>query len=196
MSIITVATTKGGAGKTTLARLILGRTAQMGLTPAAIDADFNRTLTDWATTFAKPPLTVQHELDETKIVPLVSELHEAHDLVVIDTAGAASQSTIFAIGCADLVLVPIAQSSADVIEGIKTVNLVKSASQMMGKEIPRTVSRVRSCATSPMPAMKGASSAASNPMASGRRWSSPSLTFACAARSRSPPLCRATRSTA
>ena len=82
MSIITVATTKGGAGKTTLARLILGRTAQMGLKPAAIDADFNRTLTDWATTFAKPPLTVRHELDETNIVPLVSELHEAHDLVV------------------------------------------------------------------------------------------------------------------
>ena len=139
MSIITVATTKGGAGKTTLARLILGRTAQMGLTPAAIDADFNRTLTDWATAFAKPPLTVRHELDETKIVTLVSELHEAHDLVVIDTAGAASQSTIFAIGCADLVLVPIAQSSADVIEGIKTVNLVKSAAQMMGKEISRRV---------------------------------------------------------
>ena len=139
MSIITVATTKGGAGKTTLARLILGRTAQMGLKPAAIDADFNRTLTDWATAFAKPPLTVRHELDETKIVQLVSELHEAHDLIVIDTAGAASQSTIFAIGCADLVLVPIAQSSADVIEGIKTVNLVKSASQMMGKEIPRRV---------------------------------------------------------
>ena len=58
---------------------------------------------------------------------------------MIDTAGAASQSTIFAIGCADLVPVPIAQSSADVIEGIKTVNLVKSASQMMGKEIPRRV---------------------------------------------------------
>jgi len=72
-------------------------------------------------------------------VGIGSELHEAHDLVVIDTAGAASQSTIFAIGCADLVLVPIAQSSADVIEGIKTVNLVKSASRMMGKEILRRV---------------------------------------------------------
>jgi CobQ/CobB/MinD/ParA nucleotide binding domain len=73
MSIITVATTKGGAGKTTLARLILGRTAQMGLAPAAIDADFNRTLTDWATAFAKHPMTVRHELDETRIVPLVGD---------------------------------------------------------------------------------------------------------------------------
>jgi cellulose biosynthesis protein BcsQ len=44
MSIITIATTKGGAGKTTLARLILGRSALSGLRAAAIDADFNHTL--------------------------------------------------------------------------------------------------------------------------------------------------------
>jgi CO dehydrogenase nickel-insertion accessory protein CooC1 len=40
----------GGAGKTTLARLILGRSALSGLTAAAIDADFNHTLTDWIST--------------------------------------------------------------------------------------------------------------------------------------------------
>ena len=61
---------------------------------------------------AKSPITVRHELDETKIVPLVAELHGSHDIVVIDTAGAASQATIFAIGCADLALVPIAPSAA------------------------------------------------------------------------------------
>jgi chromosome partitioning protein len=139
VSIITIATTKGGAGKTTLARLILGRSAQSGLRAAALDADFNHTLTDWVTTAAKYPITVRHELDETKIVPLVSELHEANDVVVVDTAGAASQATIFAIGCADLVLVPVAPSSADIVEAIKTVNLIKSASQMMRKEIPTRV---------------------------------------------------------
>ncbi len=139
MSIITIATTKGGAGKTTLARLILGRSALSGLKTAALDADFNHTLTDWVTTAARSPITVRHELDETKIVPLVSELHEAHDVVVIDTAGAASQATIFAIGCADLVLVPVAPSSADIVEAIKTVNLIKSAAQMMRKEIPTRV---------------------------------------------------------
>ena len=106
-----------------------------GLKAAGVDADFNRTLSDWATTFAKYPITVKHELDETKIVPLVGELHDIHDVVVIDTAGAASQATIFAIGCADLVLVPVAPSSADVVEAIKTVNLIRSASQMIRREI-------------------------------------------------------------
>ncbi len=139
MSILTIATTKGGAGKTTLARLILGRSALSGLKAAALDADFNHTLTDWVSTAAKSPMTVRHELDETKIVPLVSELHETHDVVVVDTAGAASQATIFAIGCADLVLVPVAPSSADIVEAIKTVNLIRSAAQMMRKEIPTRV---------------------------------------------------------
>jgi len=139
VSIITIATTKGGAGKTTLARLILGRSAISGLKAAAIDADFNHTLTDWVTTTARYPITVRHELDETRIVSLVSELHEANDVVVIDTAGAASQATIFAIGCADVVLVPVAPSSADIVEAIKTVNLIRSASQMMRKEIPARV---------------------------------------------------------
>lgn len=139
MSIITIATTKGGAGKTTIARIILARVALSGLKAAAIDADFNHTLTDWITTVAKHPITVVHELDETKIVPLVSELHDTHDIVVIDTAGAASQATIFAIGCADLVLVPVAPSSADIVEGIKTVNLIKSAAKMMRREIPARV---------------------------------------------------------
>lgn len=135
MSIITVATTKGGAGKTTLVRLILARLAMSGLKVAAVDADFNHTLTDWVTTAAKHPMTIRHELDETKIVPLVGELHNSHDVVLIDTAGAASQATIFALGCADLVLVPISPSSADIVEGIKTINLIKSASMMLKREV-------------------------------------------------------------
>ncbi len=139
MSIITIATTKGGAGKTTLARLILGRAALSGFKVAAVDADFNHTLTDWVTAISKQPITVRHELDETKIVPLVAELHETHDIVVIDTAGAASQATIFAIGCADLVLVPVAPSAADIVEAIKTVNLIRSAAQMLRRDVPARV---------------------------------------------------------
>lgn len=139
MSIVTIATTKGGAGKTTLARLILSRAVMSGLKAAAIDADFNHTLTDWVSAVARHPIAVWHELDETKIVPLVTGLHDAHDVVVIDTAGAASQATIFAIGCADLVLVPIAPSAADIVEGIKTMNLIRSAAQMLRREIQARV---------------------------------------------------------
>ena len=139
MSIITIASSKGGAGKTTIARLILGRLSLGGFRTAAVDADFNHTLTDWVRTASKHAIAVENELDETQIVPLVTRLHDAHDVVVIDTAGAATQATIFAIGCADLILVPVQTSSADIVEAIKTMNLIKSASLMMKRDVTARV---------------------------------------------------------
>ncbi len=139
MSIITVATSKGGAGKTTIAAVILGALAERGYKVAALDADLNRTLCNWIEVFARYPITAKAELDETQIVSLAGELEEAHDLVVIDTAGASMQATVFAIGCADLVLVPIQLSSSDIVEAIKTVKLVESASGMVKREIPARV---------------------------------------------------------
>lgn len=88
---------------------------------------------------SKHPIAVEHELDETRIVSLVESLHETHDVVVIDTAGAATQATIFAIGCADLVLVPCQTSSADIVEAIKTMNLIKSAALMMKRSVAARV---------------------------------------------------------
>ena len=139
MSIITVATSKGGAGKTTVAQVLLGALADRGYQVAAIDADFNRTLANWCETFSEYPINCHAELDETKIVPTAGELDEEHDVVVIDTAGAATQTTVFAIGCADVVLVPIQASSADVIEAIKTTRLIESAAKMVRRKIPAIV---------------------------------------------------------
>ncbi len=139
MSIITIATSKGGAGKTTVAQVLLGAFAVRGFRVAAIDADFNQTLANWCETFSSYPISIRAELDETKIVPAAGELEEGHDVVVIDTAGSATQATVFAIGCADIVLVPIQASSADVIEAIKTMRLIESAAKMVRREIPAMV---------------------------------------------------------
>lgn len=138
-TIITIATTKGGAGKTTIAELLLGATASAGHRVAAIDADLNHSLTDWVTHFNRYPVTVRHELDEGKIIPIVESLRDDHDLIIIDTAGAATQATVFAIGCADLVLIPCQLSSADVVEATKTSQLVQSAATMSRQDIPARV---------------------------------------------------------
>ena len=139
MSIITIATSKGGAGKTTLAQLIAGTVAQKGYRVAVIDADYNHSLSDWLHTFDIYPITAETELDETKIIPLAERLAETHDLVVIDTAGAATQATVFSIGCADLVLIPCQLSSADIVEASKTNQLVQSAAAMTRQEITARV---------------------------------------------------------
>lgn len=135
MSIITVATTKGGAGETTVAQIITGAASANGHRVGAIDADLNHSLSDWATTFDNYSIDVRTELNEANIVPLAGELEGKYDLVVIDTAGASTQATVFAIGCADLVLIPVQLSSADVVEAVKTFQLVQSASKMTGRKI-------------------------------------------------------------
>lgn len=139
MTVITIATSKGGAGKTTLAQLLTGTLAGRGQRVAAIDADYNHSLADWVRTFARYPITVETELNEAQIIPLTERLARSHDLVVIDTAGAAMQATVFAIGCADLVLIPCQLSSADVVEAAKTRQLVASAAKMTRQDIPARV---------------------------------------------------------
>jgi chromosome partitioning protein len=136
MSIITMATTKGGAGKTTIAQMITGEVHRQGYSVGVIDADPNGTLSSWLD--AAPSMAIEHKqiLDETKIVSEAKKLARKHDLVIIDTAGALSQTTIFAIGCADLVLVPVQLSQGDVDEAKKTFKLARSASQLADREIP------------------------------------------------------------
>lgn len=140
MPIITVATSKGGAGKTTLARLLMGAAAQQEFTVAALDADENRTLADW--TAASPELagvTVHHEKRADHILPAVSMLTEAHDFIVIDTAGAALEATAYAMGCADLVLIPVGVNAADVTEAVKTMRTVERVREQSGRTIPARV---------------------------------------------------------
>ena len=47
MSIITLATTKGGAGKTTIAQVLARSIHEMGYSVGVIDGDVNATLSDW-----------------------------------------------------------------------------------------------------------------------------------------------------
>lgn len=138
MSIITIATSKGGAGKTTLAQLLAGTLAGQGHSVAAIDADYNHSFADWVRTF-EHPIEVVQELDERNIIPLAELLSNKHELLIIDTAGAAMQATVFAIGCADLVLIPCQLSSADVVEAVKTKRLIDSAAAMTKQDITARV---------------------------------------------------------
>ena len=139
MTVITLANSKGGSGKTLVAQLLLGTLASRGYRVAAIDADVTRTLDVWASTTADYPIAITPCVDETRIVGIAGDLETNSDLVVIDTAGTALQVSLFAIGCADLVLVPCQASDADVVQAMLTVALVNSAAEMTRRDIPARV---------------------------------------------------------
>ena len=135
MSIITLATTKGGAGKTTVAEVIIGVVHGMGYSVGVIDSDPNCSLSSWIQYTSKMAIETCQVQEEAKIVETAKRLKRKHDLVIIDTPGARSQATVFAVGCANLVLIPVQLSSSDVKEALKTYNLVKGAGDMSNRQI-------------------------------------------------------------
>jgi chromosome partitioning protein len=136
MSIITMATTKGGAGKTTVAQMIIGAVHNLGYSIGVLDTDENQTLSNWLSNTTNMAIDHRVVLEESKVVDIAQKLNRKHDLVIIDTPGVQSQATVFAIGCADLVIVPLQLSKADVMQAQKTHRLVQSTAHMTSRDIP------------------------------------------------------------
>jgi chromosome partitioning protein len=68
MMIITIASSKGGPGKTTLTELLVGSLAAAGIKVAALDADPTGGLSRWASRlYEGPAFTYHHEADEARL---------------------------------------------------------------------------------------------------------------------------------
>jgi chromosome partitioning protein len=110
---------------------------QAGRKVALLDADPNRTLTRWhakGNVLSEMPLRT--ELDEHAIISTVRELSRGRDLVLVDCAGFGNQAMVFAIGAADLVLIPAMTDEANVFEAARTCKIVESAAQLTRRPIP------------------------------------------------------------
>ncbi len=135
-SIITVASQKGGAGKTTLCRVLAPTLARRGLRVACVDADPNRGLADWHSLYAGPAFMLRAEADERALARLPAELGDAHDVVLVDTAGFGSRSMVVAIGGADAVLIPCQPDRSSVREAQATAEWCANLSASVRREIP------------------------------------------------------------
>jgi chromosome partitioning protein len=135
--ILVAATGKGGAGKSTTVACLATHWHKGGRRVALIDADPNQTLTRWhGKGNVLSELSLRSELDEHAMIPTIGELAQAHDLVMVDCAGFGNQAMIFAIGAADLVLIPAMTDEANVFEAARTCKIVESASLMTRRTIP------------------------------------------------------------
>lgn len=144
--VLTVASTKGGAGKTTLAMALAGTLAAEGVRVAVVDADPNRAYASWAEgTYEGAPVAVRAEADEARLAEAIDELAATADLVVVDTAGFGNRAALLAMAAADAVLVPCTPSRADVEQATKTLQLVEGAARAARRAIPARVvpSRVK-----------------------------------------------------
>ncbi len=134
-TIITVATQKGGAGKTTLTRILSVNLATEGWKVAVIDADPNKGFSEWAQVYTGPSLSVHTEPDEKKLANLPADLAEQYDTVIIDTAGFGSRSMLVAIGAADGVIIPCMPDRGSVREAEQTAEWVRNLSKSTRRSI-------------------------------------------------------------
>jgi chromosome partitioning protein len=138
--VLTVASTKGGAGKTTIVMALAGTLAAEGLRIAVVDADPNRAYASWAEgAYEGPSVAVRAEADEARLAEAIDEVAPEADLVLVDTAGFGNRAALLAMAAADAVLVPCTPSRADVEQAAKTLQLVDGAARAARRAIPARV---------------------------------------------------------
>lgn len=127
MQVMSFASQKGGAGKTTLAGHIAVQAERMGKGPVALlDADPQGSLADWWNErAAETPVFVK-----TSIENLTSDIERLRDLgielLIIDTPPAITSTIATVIGLSDLVVSPTRPSPHDLRSVVRTVELAES----------------------------------------------------------------------
>ena len=123
-SIITVASMKGGSGKSTVASCLAVHWHLAGRRPAIIDADPQRSIARLAKRErALGGIAVVEDTTE-HAWKTASRLAVAGSPVVIDTPGFRSETTLACLAATDFLLVPVKPSPFDVDRMLDTLNIL------------------------------------------------------------------------
>jgi chromosome partitioning protein len=139
MPVLTLASSKGGCGKTTIATTLTASMAahcDLGL----LDADPNGGAYRWATkTYAGPAIAAYSEPDKDRLADLLPALADRHGLLIADTAGFGNLAATMCMVGADAILIPVSPGEGDIIEARKTVAFIEGLARTARREIPALV---------------------------------------------------------
>ena len=129
LRVITLATSKGGAGKSTLARALGAYWLALGHKPAVIDADPQRSLAnryDPAGKLGAMPIIAE---PEERVGEVIEELCTKYAPVIVDTAGFRNRTTIGALVVTDLAIIPLKTAAEEVEAAIATYDLIQEINE-------------------------------------------------------------------
>lgn len=139
MPVISLASSKGGSGKSTTALILASAYVEDGYRVHIIDADRSARLYRWGQQGRIPAsLTVESVTDKT-LVAAINAANVRCDMVIVDVEGSANVSVGLAIGYSNAVIVPANLSAPDVEDAVATVGLVRETEQMIGRAIPHAL---------------------------------------------------------
>ena len=137
--IITIASSKGGGGKTVLACLLAPAFAARGYTVGVIDADPNGSFVAWHAGYTGPPVRCEAEARDVQVVDTAQAWAVELDVVIIDTAGFGNLTAAAAMGAADLVLVPCMPDRNSTREAARTIAKVASLARAARRAIRASI---------------------------------------------------------
>lgn len=135
--VISFATSKGGAGKSTCLLTLAGVLADRGGRVAIIDTDPTQTVFRWGQRGGVPAaIHVYGVQDEEALLDAIDEAQTSHHLILIDVEGRASVIGNMAMSQSNLVIVPVQPSEPDGHEAAKTIKAIRLAGRSLQREIP------------------------------------------------------------
>ena len=139
MAVFVIASSKGGVGKSTLALVLSQVLAHEGADTCLIDADPNNALGSWHRATNKLPenFSLVEETDDERVIDAIDAASDNHQFVVVDLEGSSNTTVSYAIGRADLVIIPFTGGRLDALEAVKVDRLVTVQEKNFRRKIPR-----------------------------------------------------------
>lgn len=129
--LIIVSNTKGGVGKSTIAVHLAVWLLDQGYDVALLDTDEQGTASSWLSK-AEPKLPVYSEREPNKVISLAKRLKKQHEFVICDTEGSYGFVGTLLPSLADLAILPLQPSEADVDELDKALFHIQVAQESKG----------------------------------------------------------------
>lgn len=131
--VIAVLNEKGGCGKSTIATNIARGLQLEGYRVLIADSDPQGTARDWRNAQDETDTPVVVGADRPTLHKDIPQVGDAFDFVVIDGAARAEKIQVSAIKAADLVLIPVQPSAADIWATQNLTELVLARQEITGK---------------------------------------------------------------
>ena len=142
MHAIVLATQKGGSGKSTLAIGLAVAAMEHDQRVGMIEADPQGTLANWGRRRTNPKPRIEHAGSGAEIERAIRNLRrDGFTLAVIDTAATDNVVTLSGIGAADLCLIPVRTSPADIEAALPTLDAARRLNKRFAFILNQTPAR-------------------------------------------------------
>jgi chromosome partitioning protein len=139
MACLSLASSKGGCGKTTLAILIGSDLALMGYSVTLLDCDLNQHASAFGGKTDIPGFIIMPSIDEASVLQALRKAESVSDVVLVDLPGGSSTLALKALQRSNFVLIPCQASLPDVRDAVRTVAQVDDAQELARFPIARSL---------------------------------------------------------